>query len=125
MPALSFKSQFVGEVQTGRKTQTVRAPRKHLIKVGDRLILATGMRTKQYRQIGEGTCTEVLAIIIECPCTTPSISIDGRELSDDEIEQFAKADGFESSQRLAAWFDQQHGLPFAGTVIKWKLHTAP
>jgi len=124
MPALSFKSQFAGLVQTGRKTQTIRAPRKRPFKVGDTLHLFTAMRTPQCRKIGEAEAIEVSKVAIRLRSGEAIILVGSRVLSPDEAEELSVADGFGSFAELEAWFAEQHGLPFSGTLIRWRLKMA-
>jgi hypothetical protein len=35
--------------------------------------------------------------------------------------QFAVADGFSCWEEMRQWFEHQHGLPFTGILIRWKL----
>lgn len=116
MPALNFSSQFADAVESGRKTQSIRALRKRPFQVGDKLFFYTGMRTKQCRKLGEGIIVSVdeikidgLGILINKHC----IPID--------FDKFAKADGFNSWQEMYDWFQKTHGLPFAGQLIRWEL----
>ncbi len=70
MGAYNFRAQFAEDVESGRKTQTIRAERKdgRRPKVGDTLKLYTGMRTKACRLLAVGRCTAVVPITIEPPC---------------------------------------------------------
>ncbi len=115
MPALNFKSQFAAAVESGAKQQTIRASRKHPIKVGDTLHLFTGMRTKACRKLRVATCTAVRSIKID----EARVWIDGRWLSLDEIKQLAAQDGFSDCIVFVDFFRATHGLPFYGALIKW------
>ena len=42
MPALNFQRQFADAVRCGYKRQTIRAKRKHTIRIGDTLYLQMG-----------------------------------------------------------------------------------
>jgi hypothetical protein len=46
----------------GLKRQTIRAIRKYPFKVGDKLFLYTGCRTRQVRKLGEATAVEVFTL---------------------------------------------------------------
>ncbi len=46
MPSLNFEKQFVPLIESGQKRQTIRVERKNPIKVGDKLYLFSGLRTK-------------------------------------------------------------------------------
>jgi hypothetical protein len=41
-------------------------------------------------------------------------------MSQEEMEAFAQADGFKDLKDMAAWFENEHGLPFEGILIKAK-----
>ncbi len=118
MPSLNFKARFAPDVVAGIKTQTIRAPRKdgrpHCIP-GDPLHLFTGMRTKYCRRLGKGICTERRQIWIEYG----RVIVDGQPIKDDDA--FARADGFANAMQLYDFFQEEHGLPFEGSLIKWNL----
>ena len=126
MPALNFKQQFADNVEHGIKCQTVRAPRKDgraHCKVGDRIKLYTGMRTKTCRLLGEADVTHIARIKIEPTCMYINdnllfASLHSRD-ADQTDNEFAEADGFESFMDMADWFSDVHGLPFEGVVIYW------
>ncbi len=44
----------------GSKTQTIRSPRKHPFKVGERLFIYWKLRTKNCEKLGEGVVTSVV-----------------------------------------------------------------
>lgn len=123
MPALNFQKQFAPDVEAGRKTNSIRAPRKDgraHCKVGDRLKLYTGMRTKGCRLLGEGLVRAVSEIeinvghvrLVSGPQT---VDMFGRVA----LDSFAREDGFENWPAMAGWFAQTHGLPFHGFLIRW------
>lgn len=128
MPSLNFEARFAGLVSSGRKTQTIRAPRKCPIKVGDTLHLFTGQRHPGCRKLGIGRCTGVQAIkidestgfeVVEESPVQPVLRV--RRLSDREAARLARADGFSSTREMVDWFRDRHGLPFRGHVIRWVL----
>jgi hypothetical protein len=51
MPSLNFQTQFVRLIESGKKRQTIRPLRKNPIKVGDKLYLFTGLRTKDCKTL--------------------------------------------------------------------------
>jgi len=122
MPALSFKAQFAPLVESGQKRQTIRAWRKRPIKVGQRLYLYAGMRTKACRKLGESECTEAIPIEIQ------GYSWDARLgqvvlwheflLWQYEVRQIAVADGFETVEEFFKFFSPD-GEKFEGQLIKW------
>lgn len=60
MPAYSFKSRFAEPILSNQKLQTIRAvgKRRHA-RVGERMQLYTGMRTKQCKLIATRICSSV------------------------------------------------------------------
>lgn len=114
MPALNFQKQFADKVERGEKRQTIR--KGHRIKIGDRLFLYTGQRTKRCRKLGEAVAQEVYDIVI---LNDDTIDFDYVLLIGIEKEQLAKDDGFECAADMIEWFKYTHGLPFVGQVIRW------
>lgn len=126
MPAINFKAQFADDVEWGHKRQTVRAHRKDgrdHAKVGDRLKLYTGMRTKSCRLLGTAKVTRIDTIWMDAV----SMKLNGKHVfstlhsRDDPPtdNEFAQADGFDGFTQMANWFEDVHGLPFEGVVIHW------
>ncbi|MEM9734219.1 MAG: ASCH domain-containing protein [Pseudomonadota bacterium] len=126
MPALNFQKRFADDVERRIKRQTVRAHRKDNrphCKVGDRLKLYTGMRTKKCRLLDVVTVTRIDTIKIN----TIDMWLNGNLLhatlhsrdADMTDDEFAEADGFDGFMDMAAWFAETHGLPFEGVVIYW------
>ena len=132
MVALSFKGQFAGPIVEGIKRQTVRAGRKRPPRVGERLQLYTGMRTKHCRKIiPDPLCTEVRVIRIvvdpKAPGIIAEIDFGDFKLREHEIERFAVADGFAgtdgcSARRAMGNFWMRHHGPgeFLGLLIRWE-----
>lgn len=58
-PLLGF-TKLKDKLLDGSKTQTIRKPRKHPIKEGDKLFIYFGLRTKQCEKLGEGIVTKVV-----------------------------------------------------------------
>jgi hypothetical protein len=115
MPAYNFKMQFAGDVETGRKRQTIRPRRKRQTKPGDTLYLYTGMRTKQCWKLGEEICLSVQPIEIE----DTFVRLDGITLGVPEMSKLARADGFASLGEFYDFFSEHYRLPFRGELIKW------
>lgn len=121
MAALNFHERFADKVESGEKTQTIRAFRKIPIKVGEILYLYTGLRTKHARKLGEGKCTsngviEIRSDAIYIRRRSSKVWIGGKKL-----DQFARSDGFESWEDMKKWWLNVHGLPFTGNIIEWEL----
>ena len=116
MVAFNFKKQFIEAVEEGTKRQTIRAHRKdgRQPKVGDKLQLYYGMRTKKCRLLRVAECLKVVDIYIN----------DGGVFMNDtgvgfDRETIAKEDGFDSWREMHAFFVKEHGLPFEGVLVKW------
>ena len=123
MVAINFHPQFAEDVEYGKKRQTIR--RKVRCKIGDRLQLYTGQRTKKCRLLDEVTCNSIAPVKI---CDTEMFLngkrlIAGNALRDeyeDRDNDFAQKDGFDSFVDMADWFRERYGtLPFEGYVIRW------
>ncbi|OJF91719.1 hypothetical protein AX761_21960 [Rhizobium sp. 58] len=99
MVAYSFKAFFVPQIESGYKLQTVRANRKRHARSGEPIQLYQAMRTKHCRKIiDDPTCTTVLPVVIETSSvieTVSAIFINDCPLKRDEIEEFARFDGFD------------------------------
>jgi len=116
MPLISFSGEtsqgpFWKQIQEGKKTQTVRRPRKRPIHKGDTLYLYWKVRVprdkKPIHLIHTAVCTRVRRLIYF------------RFAFDDA---FARRDGFRDHHELHEWF----GNPFLSpeteyVVIEWKL----
>ena len=109
MPAINFKPQFAPLVESGAKTQTIRKANR--FKIGDTVQLYTGQRTNLCRKLGEGVVEVVLPFYIS---RSPM-------LCRDAYAAIAKADGFANAEEMVDWFEKQHGLPFEGWLIRWRL----
>ena len=118
MPAFNFKPEFAEAVERGEKRQTIRAERRDFrlpCKPGDRLMLYTGMRTPACRKLAEAICTSTSTVQLDAD----HLIINGMIAGDGKREKVARADGFETFQAMRDWFEQTHGLPFDGWLIKW------
>lgn len=118
MPALNFKKQFAQLVESSEKRQTIRALRKDgkNPKPGQTLYFYTGQRTKACRKLGEAICKSVEQICIN---GSRDISVASTDLSTKEELALIKADGFENINQFYEFFENTHGLPFFGLLIKW------
>jgi hypothetical protein len=118
MPALNFKKQFADAVESGQKRQTIRGYRKDSRnpQPGQTLFLFTGLRSKYCRRLGEAECKNVTKLHIgEHFAVVKGV----HSLGVEDIETFAKADGFNNSGEFFDFFKQNHGLPFYGLLIEW------
>lgn len=128
MAILGFKKRFAGKVRNGRKKQTIRAFRKYPIKPGETLYLYTALRTKWAEKLRVVTCKSVELIHIyfnQGIIILPEQTIDTKQ----ELNAFAKADGFKDWDDMKAFWFAEHGVKkgkrktilrkFEGTLTKW------
>jgi hypothetical protein len=120
MPLLNYRKEFAPLVESGEKRQTIRALRKRPIIKGDRLFHYTGLRTKACRKLLESDCTAADAITID---ETGNVRINATLLYESVKESLAFDDGFRRPghewEDMLAFFEQKHGLPFTGQLIRW------
>lgn len=137
MVAYSFKTFFAPQIVEGIKTQTIRADRRRHARPGERLQLFTGMRTRHCRKIvPDPVCVTVSPVRISFDCGVIfAINVDGQNLTDAEMEDFARQDGFAPEHYNEPsgicgntalenmdtfWFDNHPGhFDFFGVLIKW------
>jgi hypothetical protein len=115
MVAFNFKEQFVSAIKQGTKTQTIRQSIR--CKEGDILQLYTGMRTKQCKKIKDTVCEFIYPITI----TEDKLSSRRTQLiRKQDLNNFARKDGFKDYEELKAFFKTNYGLPFSGYVYTFK-----
>jgi hypothetical protein len=125
MTVLTFQPQFAPLVRAGTKTQTIRAPRKRPIQSGDPLSLRewTGRPyMAPQRLLLEAVCTETAWVELNIDSAGEFyIGVNGvRVFLPGQEDAFAVRDGFVDAGQMQAWFEKTHGLPFEGTLIKWR-----
>lgn len=134
MVAYSFAPQFEEEVATLKKCLTVRGNRKRHARPGEAIQLYAGLRTKFCRKLVDidPICLDVRPIHMDFgtqhPLLIKAITIDGTSLNDQQIEEFAVADGFGSAlasgfarRRMGEyWLGQSPWAGFIGVVIRWE-----
>ena len=116
MALINFQKQFVPDVESGKKKQTIRAPRKHPIRKGDALYLYTGLRTRYAKKLKEVKCTGIEDVVIGKREYKTGKGVWSGYL---DLDYFAQKDGFKSWQEMIKWFEKTHTLPFKGWLIKW------
>jgi hypothetical protein len=118
-----FKPRFAALVEAGVKCQTVRPTPKRTPKPGDRISLRvwTGLpyRSPQ-RVLREAEVTEVIDITINDEGVFLYEVGRGGSGGAPDRDSFAQDDGFANWSDLRAWFEEAHGLPFSGILIRWK-----
>jgi len=127
--AYSFKKRFEAPIVAGTKRQTIRAQgkKRHAWPL-DLLQLYTGMRKKHCRLIGRATAFELRPIKIRIE--TCFVELEARRpLRVDELDAFARADGFVDWPDMAAFW--RRNAPGEGAVavtmalIMWRDFTLP
>lgn len=116
MALLGFQKWKADKVESGECRQTIRARRVHPVKVGDRLIFARGVRTKNYRKIGEAVCTETFELSLQ-------VTWDGKTAlwrypDETDMEMVARLDGFADLKDMTEWFLTNHQVK-SGAGIMW------
>jgi hypothetical protein len=117
MGLYNFEDRFVPFILDGRKTHTIRAARRYPDQPGDVMHLYNRLRTKGARLLMRVPCIEVREILIS-QLHPPGIFIDECGLCRDEVEQLARADGFESWKDMAEFW-RPRAMPFVGTINHW------
>ena len=125
MVAYSFQRQFAPPIRTGRKSHTIRAPRKRHARPGEQLQLYTGMRTKQCQLIGRATCESVkpIRLTFARKPIKDMVDIEGeRPICLSGLDEFAYSDGFDNWAALRSFWLRTHGAvhKFDGVIIRWK-----
>lgn len=121
---ISFKEYWETPIIEGIKTQTMRG---RMCEPGETLILAIGVRTKNYRRLGTAICEDCFAVKIshDPSCSfassfVPLGDIKWNAMSQNEVEVLAHRDGFMNPWQLHGYFWAMHGLPWEGYIIRWK-----
>ncbi len=131
----------------GMKRHTLRLPRQRgHARLDDALQLYTAMRTKHCRLIGRAIATHVISVTVlvgsehpfslrsemgQASWEAPEMAApiihrlirSGRPLAADEMEEFARTDGFASTAEMRAFFDapSEAGLwRLPMTLIAWR-----
>lgn len=114
-----FQSRFAPKILDGTKCTTIRLPRKRQVSAGDILDLRewTGApyRSKQ-RKLVEVVCAQEFPALV-----TEDWIVSLRTGTKFPLEVVARSEGFKDSAEMLAWFKQTHGLPFTGTLYRWRV----
>lgn len=128
MVAYSFQKRFAPQILAGTKRQTIRLPRKRHARPGEKLQLFTGMRTRHcVKVIPDPFCTVVLPISIMFEARrivdmALGIWSSGRWTQIDDLDAFARRDGFEDISDMSGFWVRAHGdiERFYGVFIGWQ-----
>ena len=125
-----FKPQFAEMVRTGAKRQTVRPLPWRMPRAGD-VIDCRMWSEKPYRSKQVKLCEVAIEQVVLIHIREDGLCINGLAdgqmlkteypLQKEEMDRFAKADGFSDWAELAKWFQATHGLPFEGVMIRWRI----
>lgn len=142
---LGFQKQFVADVLSGKKKQTMRDLRKRPFRPGDDLQMYHGLRTKQCQKLGDSVCTVTKEIVVRSmestvnkgswPMWKSSIYTNHNYLNDNNLnlklclyDAFARADGFRDFNNMCDWIFKTHpkcrhdegkGFTWEPQLIKW------
>lgn len=120
MVVLLFEKRFWGPISNGDKVHSIRPTRKRPIAPGDELSLR-GWKGSPYRSKQEvirwATCIDVRQIWIDCY----GITIEGYEriVDSEDLDLFARTDGFADWQDMRQYRNLFYQLPFIGHFIQW------
>lgn len=102
---LAFKTQFVLPIRAGKKIHTLREDKKDRWKVGKTIHFATGVRTKNYKEIRKGIVVSTQKVTMSYKHNNIIlIFVDGRELLPLEKSEFIFNDGFVNETEFFDWF---------------------
>ena len=114
---------FIDKILSGEKRQTIRRAgfKWKSVKVGDKLTLYTGLRTKACRKLGEAIVKSIGKIVLHERDTICGITRDGEyPLTYNEMDILAKLDGFEAVDDFWDFFNAHyHTRPIEMVVIRW------
>ena len=114
---LGFKPRFRDPILIGTKVFTMRNKRKHEVKIGETLYMYTGLRTSNCMKISDkekviSKQKVRLTIIAEPNIILLKIYVDGRKLTEKEISEFVKFDGFTGQVDFVEyWIKSSTGKP--------------
>lgn len=117
-------SVFIDKVLSGEKRQTIRraSPKWENVKVGDKLTLYTGLRTKQCRKLGEAVVESITPIILNTAEDWVAVNTPLGCFYLDTADQYdlLRRDGFGTQQEFYLFFMEHYKLPQnAMVVIRW------
>lgn len=117
MAALNFDQQFCGPVERREKRRSIRQTRR--AKVGDRIQLYTGMRTKSCRKLVN---EDPVCVCVDYVALRPdSLTVGDVNKHPRDRDEFARLDGFRDYAEMHRWFSDRYGTEyFVGYVHEWE-----
>lgn len=115
---LAFNQKFVQPILEQTKIHTIRLDIANRWKTGTKIHMATGVRTKHYNQFSSGVVMSIQKIeIIRTSdyLEKTIVKVDGRQLTEPEVQKLAWNDGF--SNLVDFWLYFADG--FTGKLIHW------
>jgi hypothetical protein len=123
MAAYNFMKRFAPAVRSGKKRSTIRARRKngYLPEKGACIDLYTGMRSKACRKLRRVKVRRVRPIVIATAIEPEhsQVVLDGVRLTQREVLELARADGFANTAEFFEYFETTHGSYAALYLIEW------
>ena len=123
---IPFNPQFVEPILKGSKIHTIREDIHNRWKPGKIMHMATGVRTKNYKQFCESECTSVqeLKIIFNPDYFFSQVWVDGEELEFRQICTLVLNYGFIRVADFYNWFLKKAKLEnrtyiYKGKIIHW------
>lgn len=121
MTAFSFKLKFSPKILAGTKRSTIRS--KQRCKVGDKMQLYTGQRTKACKKLMDAVCigTSKIRISSDGIWKRSQTKGDCRPTSPLGFMPFLhEQEGFQNAQEFVDFFRREYGLPFVGYLHVWE-----
>lgn len=119
MVAFNFQSDFATPIESLQKIQTVRSKQRAF--AGDVLQLYIGHRTKSCRRLFPEK-TVVCVVSDYCHLASGEITFGDKSLHPENLDDFARLDGFGDYDEMMAWFQNRYGLSdFVGWVHRWRV----
>ena len=116
---------FIDKILSGEKRQTIRrnSPKWKNVKVGDKLTLYTGLRTKQCRKLGEAVVESITPIMRDTECDNVAVETTLGDFNLDlpALNDLVARDGFDSNDEFFKFFCLNYKVGrFKMFVIRWK-----
>ncbi len=116
MVAFNFKQDFAGKVLSGEKTSTIRKTKR--CKVGDKMQLYTGQRTKECKKLADAICVATARFFINEQILWRIENCEGAFCNERALHE---KEGFKNIKEMMMFFVNQYGLPFEGYIHEWKI----